>query len=262
MPPSSTRLGNGRERYFWSFVVALILFSLGSLFAIYEGIEKIRHPHEIDSLGWAIGILLFAMVLEGYALKTAVGESRKIKGDQSWASFIKRSRIPELPVVLLEDTGALVGLLFALAAVVIAQITGDPVWDGVGTLGIGILLGVIAIILAIEMKSLLIGEGALPKQAEAIEAAIAGSPNADRAIHMRTQYVGPEEMLVAAKVQFSPGLTTSQLADAIDETERAIRAAEPVARIIYLEPDLYDADHVSAEEIYDAAHGEHNEDDH
>ena len=238
--------GYGRERYFWSFVVALVLFSLGSLFAIYEGIEKIRHPHEIDSLWWAIGILIFAMAVEGFAFNTAVIESRHTKGDHSWPSFIKRSRIPELPVVLLEDFGALVGLVIAVVAISLAEITDNARWDGIGTLSIGILLGAIAIILAIEMKSLLIGEGALPEQISRISDALATSPNVERVIHMQTQYLGPEELLVAAKVHFDHSLSTPALADAIDLAETAIREAEPVARIIYLEPDLYDADHVDS----------------
>lgn len=161
--------GYGRERYFWAFVVALVLFSLGSLFAIYEGIDKIRHPHEIESLGWALGILAFAICLEAYAFRTAVKESNKVRGSHSWPTFIRRARVPELPVVLLEDLGAMIGLVLAFIAIVTAEVTGNARWDGVGTLAIGILLGLIAIVLAIEMKSLLIGEGALPEQLTAIE---------------------------------------------------------------------------------------------
>ncbi len=232
--------GYGRERYFWAFVVALVLFSLGSLFAIYEGIEKIRHPHEIESLGWAIGILAFAIVLEAFAFRTAVVESKKIKGTSSWPAFVRRARVPELPVVLLEDLGAMVGLVLAFVAIIIADVTGNARWDGVGTLSIGVLLGVIAIILAIEMKSLLIGEGALPEQATHIQQILEDHPRIDHLIHMRTQYLGPDEMLVAAKVQFEPGLSRAELADAINEAEDAVREAEPVARLIYLEPDLYD----------------------
>ena len=246
VPTIEHPFGYGRERYFWSFVVALVLFSLGSLFAIYEGIEKIRHPHEIDSLWWAIGILAFAIAMEAFAFRTAVTESRHTKGDHSWPSFIRRSRIPELPVVLLEDLGALVGLVMAVTAISIAKITDNARWDGVGTLSIGILLGVIAIILAIEMKSLLIGEGALPEQVSRINDALASSTNVVRVIHMRTQYIGPEELLVAAKVHFDRTLSSPDLADAIDAAEAAIREAEPIARIIYLEPGLYDHEHIDS----------------
>ena len=238
--------GYGRERYFWAFVVALVLFSLGSLFAIYQGVDKIRDPHELESLGWAIGILVVAIVAEGLSLRTAVRESRPLKGNHSWRAFIRRAKVPELPVVLLEDLGALLGLVLALAAVGLSEITGDPVWDGIGTLAIGVLLGVIAITLAIEMKSLLIGEGALPEQRTRMLAAVAAAPDVERLIHMRTEYLGPDEMLVAAKVQFASALTVAELADAIDRTETAIREAEPTARVIYLEPDLFDPDHIDS----------------
>lgn len=241
--------GFGRERFFWSFVVALVLFSLGSLFAIYEGIEKIRHPHELDSLAWAIGILILAIVLESYSFRTAVVESNRVRGDASWSQFIRRSRTPELPVVLLEDLGALIGLVLALTAVVLASLTDDPVWDGIGTLSIGILLGLIAVTLAVEMKSLLIGESAVPDQVDQIRAAMESGDDVDRLIHMRTQHIGPEELLVAAKVSFRRGLTTSQLADAIDAAEARARAAVPIARMIYLEPDLYEADYVEHDDL-------------
>lgn len=241
--------GFGRERFFWSFVVALVLFSLGSLFAIFEGIEKIRHPHELDSLGWAIGILVLAIVLESFSFRTAVVESDRVRGDASWSQFIRHSRTPELPVVLLEDLGALIGLVLALVAIVLSSITDDPVWDGIGTLSIGILLGVIAVILAFEMKSLLIGEGAVPEQVALLRREIEDSDDVDRLIHMRTQHIGPEELLVAAKVSFRRGLTTSQLAAAIDAAESRARAAVPIARMIYLEPDLYETDFVEADDV-------------
>ncbi len=235
--------GYGRERYFWAFVVSLVLFSLGSLFAIFEGIDKIRHPHEIDSLSWALGILAFALVMEAAAFRTAFIESKKIKGEHSWPSFIRRARVPELPVVLLEDFGAMIGLVLASVALIIAEATDNARWDGIGTLSIGILLGAIAIVLAIEMKSLLIGEGALPEQLNRIRTALETNANVDRLIHMRTQYLGPDELLVAAKVQFSSGLSTEQLADAIDSAENAVRDVEPIATMIYLEPDLFDETH-------------------
>ena len=167
--------GYGRERYFWSFVVSMVLFSLGSLFAVYEGIEKLRHPHELESLGWAIGILVFAIALETYSFRTAIIESRPHKGTSSWWQFVRRAKMPELPVVLLEDLGALIGLVIALVAVTLSAVTDEPMWDGAGTLCIGILLGIIAIILAVEMKSLLLGESGSPEDITAIEAAITGS---------------------------------------------------------------------------------------
>lgn len=240
LPSEMRQFGFGRERFFWAFVVSLVLFSLGSMYAIYEGIEKIRHPHEIDSLWWALAILLFAMFMEGYAFRTAVTESRHYKGNHSWKSFIRRSRIPELPVVLLEDFGALMGLVFAFICVLIADTTGNAVWDGIGTLSIGILLGLIAVVLAIETKSLLIGEGALPEQTKKIEDAITGSGHVVRLIEMRTEYLGPETLLIAAKIEFKDNFSSSGISDAVDAVEERIRSVEPLAKIIYLEPDTYD----------------------
>ncbi|WP_280507727.1 cation diffusion facilitator family transporter [Nocardia flavorosea] len=231
--------GYGRSRYFYSFVVALVLFTLGSVYALYEGMHKIQHPEELSSPIVAVVILVIAIGLEIYSFTTAVRESRPLKGRASWWQFIRNSRSPELPVVLLEDTGALVGLVLALGGVGLTMLTGDPVWDGIGTLCIGALLGIIAIILIIEMHSLLIGEGATAAEDRAIRDSIADGTTIDRLIHMKTQYIGPEEMLVAAKVAVVPGLDIAQIAAGIDEAESRIRAAVPTARIIYLEPDLY-----------------------
>ncbi|TQF66056.1 cation diffusion facilitator family transporter [Rhodococcus spelaei] len=238
----ATRLhpfGYGRNRYFYSFVVALVLFTLGSMFAIYEGIHKIQHPEDLSSPMVAVVILVIAIGLEGYSFLTAAKESRPLKGDASWWRFIRTSRSPELPVVLLEDTGALVGLVLALCGVGLTTITGNPVWDGIGTLCIGVLLGIIAVILIVEMKSLLIGEGATEDEEERILQALVDGVAIDRVIHCKTQYLGPEELLVAAKVAVAPGSDIAAIAAAIDEAEVRVRAAVPAARIIYLEPDLY-----------------------
>lgn len=229
--------GYGRDRYFYSFVVALLLFSLGSVFALYEGAHKIHDHDPIDSPLVAIGILAVAMVLEGFSFRTAVRESRPLKGADSWWQFIKKSTSPELPVVLLEDTGALVGLLLALGGIGLSVLTGDPLWDGLGTVGIGVLLGIIAIILIVETKSLLIGEGAGAAELARICDALVG-PGVDRVIHLRTQYLGPDELLVAAKIAIPATLPTAQVARAIDEAEARVRDTVPAARIIYLEPDL------------------------
>lgn len=230
--------GYGRERYFWSFVVALVLFSLGGAFAIYEGISKIRHPHEIESPAVAVGILLFAIVLEGFSFRTAVGEANHLRGDADWWRFIRRSKNPELPVVLLEDLGALIGLVLALAAVATTLVTDDAVWDGIGTLCIGVLLSAIAVVLAVEMKSLLIGESADTKVQAAIRTSIEADPSVHRLIHLRTQHLGPEELLVAAKVSFAGGLSVAELAEAVNRVETGVRAAAPSARIMYIEPDV------------------------
>ncbi|MDH3752430.1 MAG: cation diffusion facilitator family transporter [Acidimicrobiia bacterium] len=243
-PTAQHPFGFGRERYFWSFVVAVVLFALGSVFAIFEGIDKIRHPHELESLAWAIGILVFGIFLEGFSLRTAIVESARVKGDIGWIGFIRRSRSPELPVVLLEDTGAMIGLVLALTAVLLADITGNAVFDGIGTLAIGILLGFIAVILAIEMKSLLVGEAAIAPDRRKIVDAIESTPSVDRIIHMRTQHIGPEELLVAGKIHFAGRLSNEELTDAIDAAENAIRDAVPIARLIYLEPDFFEDDYV------------------
>jgi len=230
--------GYGRSRYFYSFVVALVLFTLGSVFALYEGYHKISHPEPITSAPVAIAILVVAIGLESYSFRTAIVESRPLKGSSGWWRFIRTSRSPELPVVLLEDAGALIGLIFALTGVGLTVLTGNAVWDGIGTIGIGALLGVIAVILMVEMHSLLIGEGATPEQQHAIWEALEGTSHVDRVIHLRTQYLGPDEMLVGAKIALPPDCELATVAQVIDDAEARIREAVPAARVIYLEPDL------------------------
>ncbi len=230
--------GYGRERYFWSFVVALVLFTVGSLFAVYEGIEKIRHPHEIDSPVWAFAVLSVGIVLEGFSMRTAVVESNRVRGSASWTQFVRRSRSPELPVVLLEDLGALVGLVLALGALVIAEVFDAPVWDGIGTLSIGILLGLIAAVLAVEMRSLLLGESATAANVATIRRAIESTDGVRELIHLRTQHIGPDELLVAAKVTFDPRYSTAELADAINRVESNTRAEVPIAKPMYVEPGI------------------------
>lgn len=230
--------GYGRDRYFYSFVVALLLFALGAVFAIYEGIHKLEHPEPLTTPVVAITILAIALVLEGFSFRTAIHESRPLKGDTSWWGFIRQSKVPELPVVLLEDLGALVGLILAFLGVGLSVLTGDTVFDAVATIAIGILLGVIAIILIVEMKSLLIGEGALPGVLSRIVEGLETPDAVERVIHIRTQYLGPEELLVAAKLALRPGLPVEEVARAIDAAEARVREAVPEARVIYLEPDL------------------------
>jgi cation diffusion facilitator family transporter len=231
--------GYGRERYFWAFVVAVVLFTVGGAFALYEGIEKLRHPHDVESFGVAIVILLVAIALESWSFHTAVHEANKVRGNVGWWNFIRRSKAPELPVVLLEDLGARTGLFIALTGVTIAHYTDNARWDAMGSVAIGVLLIVISIVLAIEMKGLLIGESAAPAKQDAITSAITESPDVERVIHMKTEHIGPDELLVAVKVAFRSDLTIQQLADGINETERRIRAAVAEARIIYIEPDVY-----------------------
>ncbi|MCI2422170.1 cation diffusion facilitator family transporter [Saccharopolyspora sp. K220] len=236
-PTEEHPFGYGRDRYFYSFVVALLLFSLGSVFALYEGIHKVEHPEPLQSAWVAVLILLIAIGLETFSFVTAIKESRTLKGGLTWWQFIRQAKTPELPVVLLEDLGALVGLVLALGGVGLTVLTGDPVWDGVGTVCIGVLLGVIAIVLIIETKSLLIGEGANRDVLDEIVAQLE-SERVEKVIHIRTQYLGPEELLVAAKIGLSPALSVAEVAGEIDAAEARIRAKVPAARLIYLEPDL------------------------
>ncbi|MEU0481002.1 cation diffusion facilitator family transporter [Streptosporangium sp. NPDC006013] len=230
--------GYGRERYFYAFVVAVVLFTIGAVFSLYEGWHKISAPEELNSPIWAFGVLIFAIIAEAFSFRTAIIESNAVRGDQSWVQFIRRSKSPELPVIVLEDLGALLGLLFALFGVTMAVVTGNPVWDGIGTLMIGVLLAIIAVILAVETKSLLIGEGAGPEVETRIAEALESAPEVTRVIHMRTLHLGPEEILVAAKIAVEHDDTAAEVARGIDEAEQRVRTAVPEARVIYLEPDL------------------------
>jgi len=232
--------GYGRDRYVYGFLVALVLFTLGGLFALYEGIHKITDPHHVDSPLIAIGVLVVAIALESWSFRTAIHESRSLKGDASWPQFIRRAKVPELPVVLLEDFAALIGLSLALLGVGLSAIFDQPVWDGIGTAAIGVLLIGVAVVLIIETKSLLLGESASPAAVSRIQAALVGAPGSGvlRVIHQRTMHLGPDEVLVAAKIAMSPQASLATAAAAIDAAEARVRAAEPSARVIYLEPDV------------------------
>jgi cation diffusion facilitator family transporter len=233
------QFGFGRERYFWSFVVALVLFSMGGLFALYEGIQKLFHPHETTSFEIAIGILLVAIALETFSLRTAVREANHTKPkSMSWFRFIRTTKQPELPVVLLEDIGAEVGLVIALGGVLAAHFTHNPRFDAAGSIAIGVLLVVIAIFLAIEMKSLLMGEAALPEQQELIERALQDDPRVLSIVHLRTMHLGPDEVLLAAKIEFTDTLSVAQLAQAIDDAEVRARSVVDATLRIYIEPDI------------------------
>ncbi len=237
-PDDAHPFGYGRERFFWAFVVALVLFAVGSLVSIADGVEKLLHPHVIESAPVAIGVLLGAVCLEGYSFRTALREARPLKGTGSWWRFIRTSKNPELPVVVLEDAAALLGLLLALIAVVLSEVTGDAVFDALGTLAIGGLLAAVAAILAVEMRSLLLGESATPHMESRIRDAITGCSSVRSIIHLRTEHLGPEEVLLGAKIEFDPTFSVTELADAINTVERAVRAAVPETRVIYVEPDI------------------------
>ncbi|AXI77811.1 cation diffusion facilitator family transporter [Peterkaempfera bronchialis] len=238
--------GYGRERYIFGFLVSIVLFSVGGMFALYEGYEKVAHPHPLESWYWAVGVLIFAILAEGFSFRTAVKESNRIRGSLSWSQFIRRAKAPELPVVLLEDFGALIGLVLALFGVGLAITTGNGVWDGVGTLCIGVLLIAIALVLAVETKSLLLGEAATKETVAEIREALVDHDTVAGLIHMRTLHLGPEELLVAAKIAVRHDDTAADVARAIDDAEARIRRAVPIARVIYLEPDIYSADKAAA----------------
>ncbi|KAB1138869.1 cation diffusion facilitator family transporter [Micromonospora sp. DT46] len=234
--------GYGRERYIYAFIVSIVLFSVGGLFALYEAYHKWSHEEGITSWHWVpVVVLVAAIIMETFSFRTAIVESNLVRGNQSWVKFVRRAKAPELPVVLLEDLGALVGLVFALFGVGMTLITGNGRWDAVGTAMIGVLLVIIAIILAIETKSLLLGEGAEAHDVAALEKAVTDGPEFERIIHMKTLYLGPEELMVAAKVAVPAGVTAEVLAQSINTVEGRIRAAVPTARVIYLEPDIYHA---------------------
>jgi cation diffusion facilitator family transporter len=231
--------GYGRERFVYAFVVSIILFSVGGLFSIYEGVDKLTHPHELDNVWIPIAVLVIAIVLESFSLRTAVKESNHVRlPGQSWVSFVRHSKAPELPVVLLEDIAALTGLVFALFGVGLAALTHNPIFDAIGTLAIGVLLILVAIVLGIETKSLLVGEGATDADHERIVRAMEEGPEIDRVIHVKTLYLGPDELLVAAKVALPASESLSDVSARIDTVEQRIRAAVPIARAIYLEPDV------------------------
>jgi cation diffusion facilitator family transporter len=232
--------GYGRERYIYAFIVSIVLFSVGGLFALYEGYHKLSHPEPITSWHWVpVLVLVVAIGLESFSFRTAIAESNQVRGAISWKDFIRRAKAPELPVVLLEDFAALVGLVLALLGVGFTLLTDDGMWDGIGTIGIGVLLVVVAVMLAIETKSLLLGESATADDARKIEQALLVGDGVDRIIHMKTLHLGPEELLVAAKIAVQHDESAGDVARAIDAAESRIRAAVPIARVIYLEPDIY-----------------------
>jgi cation diffusion facilitator family transporter len=247
--------GYGRDRYIYAFIVAIVLFSVGGLFALYEAWHKLADPHPIEAWHWVpVVVLVVAIGLETFSFRTAIVESNRVRGKASWATFVRRAKAPELPVVLLEDAGALLGLVFALFGVVMTLITHNGVWDGIGTAAIGLLLVAIAIILAIETKSLLLGEGANPEDVETIEQAIVAGGGVERIIHMKTLYLGPDELLVAAKIAVPRTVRAEEIATHINEAESRIRAALPVARVIYLEPDIYQPGGTTPVEAAPGAH--------
>jgi len=240
-PPDERHpFGYGPVRYFYSFIVAFVLFTLGGLFSIYEGIDKIRNPHELENLWWAAAVLAGSAVMEGLSIRTGAREANHVRPEgETWWQFIRQTKSPDLPVVLLEDLAALVGLVFAFFGIGLSWLTDDARWDGAGSLLIGLLLVAVAVVLVIEMGSLLVGESARPEVVATIRAAMEENGKVQRVIHLRTDQLGPEEIMVAAKVEFDLSLSVAELAAAIDALEADVRRVEPFATLIFIEPDVY-----------------------
>ena len=237
-PNEEHPFGYGRSRYLFAFLVSVILFSVGGLFALYEAYHKWDHPEPIENWQWVpVAVLLAAILMEGFSLRTAVHEATPHRGGRNWWRFIRETKSPELPVVLLEDTAALTGLVFALFGVGMTLATHDGRWDAVGSAMIGLLLIAVAVILALETSSLLVGEGASAEDLDRIKTALVGA-GVHGVIHIRTLYVGPEELMVAAKIAVVPTESAVEVAEAIDEAEARVRAAVPTAKLIFLEPDI------------------------
>ena len=230
--------GYGRQRYIYAFMVSIVLFSIGGLFSVYEGIQKLGHPHELEQAWLPLTVLGVSIVLESFSLRTALREVKKDRGDKTLIQYIRHAKAPELPVVVLEDIAALIGLVFAFAGVGLTVVTHNPIFDAIGTLAIGALLLAVAIVLGAETSSLLIGEGATIDDADAIAAALSGAAGVQSVIHMKTLYLGPDELMLGAKIAVDPTATAAQIAAVIDAAEVAVRKAVPAVRVIYLEPDI------------------------
>ncbi len=230
--------GYGRSRYIYAFMVSIVLFSVGGLFSMLEGIDKLQHPHELNQVWIPLTVLSVAIVLETLSLRTALVEAKKIRGNTSLVKYIRHAKSPELPVILLEDMAALAGLVFAFAGVGLTALTHNPIWDAIGTIAIGALLIAVAVILGIETSSLLVGEGANADDTKKIRSALETTKGIDSVIHMKTLYLGPEELMVGAKIAVPAGVSSGDIAAAINAAEAAIRDQVPAARVIYLEPDI------------------------
>ncbi len=230
--------GYGRSRYIYAFMVSIVLFSIGGMFSIIEGVNKLSEPHELQQAWLPLTVLGVSILLESFSLYTALSAAKEDRGQASLAQFIRHAKSPELPVVLLEDMAALVGLVLAFAGVGLTVLTHDPIWDAYGTLAIGALLVLVAVVLGIETSSLLVGEGATAADDLAIRKALEGAKGVRSIIHSKTLYLGPDELMLAAKIEISASATGQEIADIINGAEKSVRAAVPATRVIYLEPDV------------------------
>jgi cation diffusion facilitator family transporter len=231
--------GFGRERYFYGFLVSVVLFAVGGAYSVYDGIHKIIHPEPLTNAYIAFGVLAISAVLEGFSLRTAIRESNQHRKGSGWLSFIVRAKGPDLIIVLLEDSAALAGLALAFTAVGLSVLTGNGAWDGAGSVAIGLLLAGVAVVVARETKSLLIGEAASDEAERTIVNALEDGPEVERVIHMRTVHLSPDSLLVAAKVAVRPEESAETIVRGIDAAEQRVRAVLPIAEVIYVEPDIY-----------------------
>lgn len=239
-PTQAHPFGYGRAHFLYAFIVAIVLFSLGGIFALYEGIGKIRHPHAIEAPIVAYVVLAVAMLLEGFALRTALREAKSFKpAHQNWWKFLRHTKSVNHVVLMLEDSAALLGLSFAAIGISLSLITHNPVWDGISTLMIGVLLVVVAVVLFVEVKSLLIGEAVDNETEQKMRDIILSVDDVDRVVDLKTLYVGPQELFIAMKVTVGAEDSASIIAQAIDKIEARLRQEFPIAKLIYIEPDLY-----------------------
>ena len=230
--------GYGRSRYIYAFMVSIVLFSIGGMFSLFEGVSKLSEPHELENAWLPLTVLGVAIVLESFSLRTALHEAKKARGKTSLVQYIRHAKSPELPVVILEDIAALLGLVFAFAGVSLTVLTHDPIYDAYGTLAIGALLILVAIILGAETSSLLVGEGATADDTTLIREALEVVVGKGAVIHMKTLYLGPDELMLGAKISVAKGATGEEIAETINAAEESVRNAVPATRVIYLEPDI------------------------
>jgi len=230
--------GYGRSRYIYAFMVSIVLFSIGGMFSLFEGVSKLSEPHELENAWLPLTVLGVAIVLESFSLRTALHEAKKARGKTSLVQYIRHAKSPELPVVILEDIAALLGLVFAFAGVSLTVLTHDPIYDAYGTLAIGALLILVAIILGAETSSLLVGEGATADDTTLIRDALEVVVGKGAVIHMKTLYLGPDELMLGAKISVAKGATGEEIAETINAAEESVRNAVPATRVIYLEPDI------------------------
>jgi cation diffusion facilitator family transporter len=240
-PDAKHPMGYGRELYFWSFMVALLLFSGGGVFSIYEGVHKTMHPEKVESVGLGLIILGIAFCLEGWATYGNVRELNRRRGATPFLRYLQRTKESDLVVVFGENSAAVLGLVFAIASLALSKLTGDGRWDGIGSLAIGVVLIAVAVFLAIEVKSLLVGEAADPELEQTIRELAVADPNVEEVLRVLTTQQGPGEVVVAMKLRMKPGLMTGgSLCEAINSFERALKAKAPEVKWSFIEPDLRD----------------------